>query len=216
MKSPSAPASHRISSPPPPELFHRVMIVYHTFNLERQKQPVPIDFLTFWYGEERMEHSPPSLLAAGSGLEEILMGFALLRDKAVEESINGTLSTGATIHIIESIKRQCLFPESTEFWSDSLHHFQMDQRRVIPLLEIADIVIFFLSSQRLESGIILSERELHEEISFSTSETTTASSTSLVLPIENKRRKQTVVVNEVRATRRWCAQCADVPHCLAQ
>lgn len=199
-----SPLSHRISSPPPPELLHKAINAYHSYNLEQQGGTVPLDFLTYWYGEDRLEaQDTSSSLLASTGLEEILQGIITLRNEAVVESIRGSLSTGATIHILESIKKGAIFEESIVYWSDFLRVIEMEKRRVIPLRELAEIVASFLLSQQVESQTDDDECFYTEKSSPCAfrSETTTAlgspSSASVTLPIESRK--------NILPPRRWCS-----------
>lgn len=214
--SPVAPTSHRISSPPPPEIFNKAISAYHSYNLEQAGGTVPVDFLTFWYGEDRLEAPDISTsLLASTGLEEILQGIITLRDQAVSESIRGSISTGATIHILESIKRAAIFEESTIYWSDFVRVIEMEKRRVIPLKDLAEIVTSFLISQQVESQDHTDDDEFFytekSSLCALSSETTTAlgspsSAATVTLPIQSRR--------DSLPSRRWCS--ADFMDCPVQ
>jgi hypothetical protein len=215
-KTPTGVLRHSISSPPPPEAYHRAMIVYHAFTLEQQRKP-DLDFLTYWFSETRSK-GESSGDDKSSYTSEIVGGIEIFRDKVVQESRGRTVSLLVVRGVVFDLERSAVFPETKEYWKSVLESLHHQPSNSVPLSDLSDAVVSFIKSigendgssegknsssemedfkryvnntlSELRSEIKRESLRVKKEILSSSSANTTAASSPLTvpsLPIESRR-----------------------------
>jgi hypothetical protein len=237
---------HDISSPPPPALLHRAMIVYHDFLLQRRRNP-RLDFLAFWYKEARAQQTverEEEDVRVASAEAEILAGIERLRDKAVEGSRNGRISLVAVRLIVAQIRAGCEFPDAKEYW-DAVHGSLSQQAGTeMEISELSEAVVGFLKSLAEPSSASSMQPDVQEELDSLRrfvntsieavrsemkresiklrkeldSATTTAATSPVVAPSLPlpSRRAQELITGTRDPRSEWCASCAEWDTCLQQ
>ena len=144
-QSPSVPRAvnhHSISSPPPPPVYHRAMITYHQYLLDRQAKP-DLDFLTYWFGET---NGSDVAISPDDGTSDIINGIVLFRNKVVEQCRGKYISLLAVRGIVFDLQRDSRFPESKEYWGSVLESLQHQPSSSVPIADMSEAVISFLKS----------------------------------------------------------------------
>jgi hypothetical protein len=157
-KSPRVPKGsttdhHSISSPPPPPVYHKAMIAYHQYTLERTKNK-DLDFLAYWFAEsQRQGDNTPNPSPAEDSTADILSSIEIFRNKVVEQCRGKYISLLAVRGIVFDLQRDAAFPESKEYWTSVLESLQHQPSSSVPISDLSEAVISFLRAiEQTSSG----------------------------------------------------------------